>query len=56
MPDLHHHVNCLIFPQKGDEPRANEASECDLDGDPYFVTGYENLVLPSKNSCANGLC
>ncbi|KAF6165648.1 hypothetical protein GIB67_036055 [Kingdonia uniflora] len=49
-PGLHHLVDCLVFPQKGDRPHANEASGSDLDGDLYFVTWDEKLVPPSKRS------
>ncbi|KAI3891026.1 hypothetical protein MKW98_007331 [Papaver atlanticum] len=49
-PGLHHLVDCLVFPQKGDRPHANEASGSDLDGDLYFVTWDENLIPPSKRS------
>ncbi|WOK99134.1 putative RNA-dependent RNA polymerase SHL2 [Canna indica] len=50
VPALHHLVDCLIFPQKGDRPHANEASGSDLDGDLYFVTWDENLLPPDKKS------
>ncbi|KAK9279924.1 hypothetical protein L1049_013608 [Liquidambar formosana] len=49
-PGLHHLVDCLAFPQKGDRPHTNEASGSDLDGDLYFVTWDENLIPPSKRS------
>ncbi|KAL3746581.1 hypothetical protein ACJRO7_015528 [Eucalyptus globulus] len=49
-PELHHLYDCLVFPQNGERPHANEASGSDLDGDLYFVTGEENLVPPSKKS------
>ncbi|KAK7311873.1 hypothetical protein RJT34_10310 [Clitoria ternatea] len=49
-PELHHLYDCLVFPQKGDRPHANEASGSDLDGDLYFVTWDENLIPPSKRS------
>ena len=50
VPELHHLVDCLVFPQKGERPHANEASGSDLDGDIYFVTWDENLVPPGRQS------
>uniref|UniRef100_A0A1D1ZGP2 RNA-dependent RNA polymerase n=2 Tax=Anthurium amnicola TaxID=1678845 RepID=A0A1D1ZGP2_9ARAE len=50
VPGLHHLVDCLIFPQKGDRPHTNEASGSDLDGDLYFVAWDENLIPPGKTS------
>jgi RNA-dependent RNA polymerase len=51
VPELHHLVDCLVFPKKGERPHANEASGSDLDGDIYFVTWDENLVPPGRKSC-----
>ncbi|CAO2209790.1 unnamed protein product [Urochloa humidicola] len=51
VPELHHLVDCLVFPKKGDRPHANEASGSDLDGDIFFVTWDERLVPPGKKSC-----
>ncbi|PKA57860.1 putative RNA-dependent RNA polymerase SHL2 [Apostasia shenzhenica] len=50
VPELHHLVDCLVFPQNGERPHANEASGSDLDGDLYFVTWEPNLIPPSKQS------
>ncbi|XP_039855171.1 probable RNA-dependent RNA polymerase SHL2 [Panicum virgatum] len=50
VPELHHLVDCLVFPRKGDRPHANEASGSDLDGDVFFVTWDERLVPPGKIS------
>ncbi|KAK8962684.1 putative RNA-dependent RNA polymerase SHL2 [Platanthera guangdongensis] len=50
VPELHHLVDCLVFPQKGDRPHPNEASGSDLDGDLYFVTWEPSLIPPSKRS------
>ncbi|KAI0524882.1 hypothetical protein KFK09_004272 [Dendrobium nobile] len=52
IPELHHLVDCLVFPQKGERPHSNEASGSDLDGDLYFVTWEPNLIPPSKKSWA----
>ncbi|OQU76799.1 hypothetical protein SORBI_3010G213100, partial [Sorghum bicolor] len=51
VPELHHLVDCLVFPKKGERPHSNEASGSDLDGDVYFVTWDENLVPPGRKSC-----
>ncbi|RLM62177.1 putative RNA-dependent RNA polymerase SHL2 [Panicum miliaceum] len=50
VPELHHLVDCLVFPKKGVRPHPNEESGSDLDGDVYFVTWDENLVPPRKQS------
>ncbi|XP_034599533.2 probable RNA-dependent RNA polymerase SHL2 [Setaria viridis] len=51
VPELHHLVDCLVFPKKGERPHANEASGSDLDGDVFFVTWDQKLVPPGKRSC-----
>ncbi|PHT45982.1 hypothetical protein CQW23_15140 [Capsicum baccatum] len=45
--ELCHLNDCLVFPQKGKRPHADEASGSDLDGDLYFVTWNEELI-PSE--------
>uniref|UniRef100_A0A2P2JTS8 RNA-dependent RNA polymerase n=1 Tax=Rhizophora mucronata TaxID=61149 RepID=A0A2P2JTS8_RHIMU len=44
VPALHHMVNCVVFPQKGQRPHPNECSGSDLDGDIYFVCWDRELI------------
>ncbi|CAK8570444.1 unnamed protein product [Lathyrus sativus] len=46
VPDLHHMVDCVVFPQKGHRPHPNECSGSDLDGDIYFVCWDSELIPP----------
>ncbi|KAK9115807.1 hypothetical protein Sjap_014754 [Stephania japonica] len=48
VPDLHHMVDCVIFPQKGTRPHPNECSGSDLDGDIYFVCWDPELIPPRQ--------
>ncbi|KAK8684611.1 hypothetical protein V6N13_040630 [Hibiscus sabdariffa] len=48
VPDLHHMVDCVVFPQKGSRPHPNECSGSDLDGDIYFVCWEETLIPPRQ--------
>ncbi|KAK2635559.1 hypothetical protein Ddye_030351 [Dipteronia dyeriana] len=47
VPDLHHMVDCVVFPQKGMRPHPNECSGSDLDGDIYFVC-WDHELIPTR--------
>ncbi|CAM6085238.1 unnamed protein product [Calypogeia fissa] len=46
-PELHHMVDCVVFPQRGRRPHPNECSGSNLDGDLYF-TSWDQLLVPSQ--------
>ncbi|KAK7246018.1 hypothetical protein RIF29_40875 [Crotalaria pallida] len=49
VPDLHHMLNCVVFPQKGSRPHPDECSGGDLDGDMYGVCWDEDLIPPTTS-------
>ncbi|XP_057824218.2 RNA-dependent RNA polymerase 2 isoform X2 [Cryptomeria japonica] len=49
VPELHHMIDCLVFPQKGERPHPNECSGSDLDGDLYFISWDELLIPPEQD-------
>ncbi|RZC80982.1 hypothetical protein C5167_043556, partial [Papaver somniferum] len=48
VPALHHMVDCVVFPQKGQRPHPNECSGSDLDDDIYFVCWDQELIPPRQ--------
>jgi len=44
-PQLHHLVDCLVFPIQGDRPHRSEISGVDRDPDLYWTTWHPDLIL-----------
>ncbi|KAH9723583.1 RNA-dependent RNA polymerase 1 [Citrus sinensis] len=46
VPALHHMVDCVLFPAKGERPHTNECSGSDQDGEIYFVCWDHDRIPP----------